>query len=262
MQHELETDLGHTIDLTIDRPPGPVTGAVVLMHGIFSSKSENGRFDRQVKLHTAQGRLTVRFDWQGHGGSSVTSQDATVLGDVADLDAVLKYAFQEVGSPVSVVASSFGAAIFLLWRQTMPRDWVVSRSLLLNPVTDFRDSFWAPSKGELKETFTEQNWREALDGGASQLTPTFVMSKSMALELLLLNPAPGLRVVGEPICVVHGTDDASVSFDTTARNCANAPNVTLVPVEGADHAFAPDWAEKATFAIIDDWFYGRRPPEG
>ena len=105
---------------------------VVLAHGIFSNKDERGRFIRQAKLHVKNGSKVIRFDSRGHGESPVPSKEVTVAGMIIDFQSVLGYAKSIATGSLFVVASSFGASVFLLYLQTLAKI-IPDRIVFLNP---------------------------------------------------------------------------------------------------------------------------------
>lgn len=245
---------GYAIPAIIEEPEGrPANGTVVMTHGIFSTKDENGRYPRQARIHHDQGRRTVRFDWQGHGDHPIDFELSSVAGNVDDLQTVFDYATVTWADPLYIVASSFGASIFLMHRM-LPDVHDVRRALLLNPVTDYRHTFYSAVGGELADHFGEQTWQQVWKNGRAELLPGKTMSRRLGIELLTETPYLGFTHLRIPTLVVHGTADASVSSEVTERNAGRSANVRFEAVEGADHAFAADWEERATFRLIRDWF--------
>src|SRR5262249_2801684 len=149
---------------------------------IFSDKEEDGRYPRQAAVHESDGRRTLRFDWQGHGQHPVPFVDASISGNVDDLQTVLDYvASKHQGQPIYVVASSFGASIFLLAQlySEMPH---VQRAALLNPVTDYDDTFYTHASGELASIFSVDAWEKVHTLGSVEVVLGKHLSRRMAVE--------------------------------------------------------------------------------
>lgn len=244
---------GYDIPGTLDLPAIPATGTTIMVHGIFSDRDEHGRYIRQAALHNAAGRRTIRFDWQGHGRHPVSFLESSIAGNVDDLQSVIDFCEREWGDDLSIVASSFGGAIFLLHQQT-PSRRNFSKVVLLNPVTDFRHTFYDHVGGELMEEFSAKNWEQVFSHGQVTLLPGKTMSRRLAVELLTLKPYLGFDNLESPTMVLHGSADTSVSSELTRINSARSKLVTFREIPGANHAFASPWEEKETFSLIRQWF--------
>ena len=84
---------GSEIPAVIHYPNDRSTNKIIILaHGIFSNKDENGRYLRQAELHVKHGGTVIRFDFRGHGDHSIPCTDVTVSGMILDFHSVLKYA--------------------------------------------------------------------------------------------------------------------------------------------------------------------------
>jgi pimeloyl-ACP methyl ester carboxylesterase len=253
---DIATVENYSIPATVGEPPiGPSRGVVVMAHGIFTDKTENGRYTRQAEIHHRLGYRTLSFDLQGHGDHPVSSANSTIAGNVSDFDSVLRFAQANMGPHVRVVASSFGGSIFLLHLMTR-RPVEFERVLLLNPVTDYTDTFLHPTKGELKDGFSSANWERLFSVGFMEPVPGFRLSRKFGIELLTLMPYFGFDFLDVPTLIVHGSKDESVSCEVTRSNSLRSSLAQFHVIEGADHAFAANWEERASFTAIERWFGG------
>lgn len=248
---EVPTPYGYQIPALVGDSGKDLTGTVIMAHGIFSSKDENGRYPRQAQLHQSNGRRTLRFDWQGHGDHPVPFAESTIAGNIDDLQSIIDYAARTWNDDLYIVASSFGGSIFLL-HAMLGRGKEFKKAVLLNPVTDYRSSFYIPSKGELQVEFSAAVWNEVFTAGRG--SDENLMSRRLAIELLTLEPFRGFDYLRTPTLVLHGTSDSSVSHDITKLNAERGAAITFRSVDGAEHAFAEPWAEEFTFNAIMDWF--------
>lgn len=146
-----------------------------------------------------------------------------------------------------------GSVYFLLHQQT-PSRRNFSKVVLLNPVTDFRHTFYDHVGGELMEEFSAKNWEQVFSHGQVTLLPGKTMSRRLAVELLTLKPYLGFDNLESPTMVLHGSADTSVSSELTRINSARSKLVTFREIPGANHAFASPWEEKETFSLIRQWF--------
>src|SRR5262249_40158917 len=179
--------------------------------------------------------------------------DASISGNVDDLQTVLDYvASKHQGQPIYVVASSFGASIFLLAQlySEMPH---VQRAALLNPVTDYDDTFYTHASGELASIFSVDAWEKVHTVGSVEVVLGKHLSRRMAVEFRTLRPYLGFERLRMRTLVLHGTADSSVSFSLTKMNAARGDKVKFVAIEGADHAFVTPAEERETFRLIREW---------
>ena len=112
---------------------------VILLHGIFSSRDESGRFVRQSQMHQSHGRRVIRYDARCHGASNAPRASIRVSDHVADLMTTSRWTRMH-SQRVFMVASSYGGGIALL-AHGVGLAGLIDRLVLLNPVVDFRSSF-------------------------------------------------------------------------------------------------------------------------
>jgi len=243
---------GYEIPAVVGGPP-EAKATVVMVHGILSDKEEDGRYPRQAAMHESDGRRTLRFDWQGHGQHPVPFIDASISGNIDDLQTVLDYVeskYQE--QPIYVVASSFGGSIFLL-AQLYSETPHVQRAALLNPVTDYDETFYTHASGELASIFSADTWKKVHTLGSVEVAPGKRLSRRTAVEFRTLRPYLGFERLQMQTLVLHGTADSSVSFSLTKTNASRGDKVKFVAIEGADHAFVTPAEERETFRLIREW---------
>ena len=118
MDTRLMTPDGHNI-AAIHKSRG-ASRVVLLCHGITAEKNEGGLYTSFAQALAEHGLDSFRFDFRGHGESSINSADASIAGMVIDLDTVLSR-LSEHYITVDIVAASFGASIVLLLAQHTPR---------------------------------------------------------------------------------------------------------------------------------------------
>src|ERR1017187_4161480 len=105
----IENPTGRQIPATYESAEG-AQHIIVLSHGIFVTRSENGRFDRLAPRLRELGIASVRPDLAGHGESRLSSRYTTVSAMALDLEDTLNWAADE-HQRVSVIASSFSGAL-------------------------------------------------------------------------------------------------------------------------------------------------------
>ena len=230
-------------------------GNVVLVHGIFSNKDEDGRFIRQAQLLSSNGFRVWRFDFRGHGNHPVRPRDLSISGMLIDLKSVLKYVSENHSQPISIVASSFGASITLLYLQT--QDAIsIKKLVLLNPVVEYKLTFLHPLKQQMRELFTSEKWLELKATGYICPLPDFCIPESLIIEMQLVRPFRTFDKLDIPTRVVHGSEDTAVSYELAMAYSLRSPNVDFQIIKGADHAFVEKKYESESFALILDWLKG------
>lgn len=235
-------------------------GVVILSHGIFSDRAEQGRFDRQVVMLNRIGFATLQYDFRGHGAHGTPMREVTVSGMVLDLQAAASWVRDSYPAVACHwVAASFGAAICLLYLQLM-QNATPQRIVFLNPVLDFRSTILprmaafteASATVDASEVGTDI-YLSALAGGL--LRPTFLV------ELQLLDPAISLRSLSSPARIIHGTGDRIVPYDVTRELAGPSTMVDFQTIPEADHGFTLPADEQTSFDLISEWLTNRNPTE-
>jgi pimeloyl-ACP methyl ester carboxylesterase len=208
---------------------------VILCHGIGGSLSESGLFDDFADAAQDARLSTIRFDFRSHGSSSGAPTDLSLSGEFEDLTTVARLVAPE-GSPIVPIGTSFGCYAAAHFAQARSREDVPAL-VLWNPVVRYQ------------RTFLEANneWSSAIVASGSDSLPpgvvarlpgsTAVISARLAREFETEDTAETIRKLRVPILLFHGTEDGKVPYEFSRELAADAPNVTLVPVDGAEHGF-------------------------
>ena len=229
-------------------------GVVILVHGIFSTKDERGRFIRQAKLHNEMDFDVIRFDFRGHGDHKIISEDITIGGMILDFHSVMKYAKSLNYKQIYVVASSFGASILLLYLQIKPNIYP-SRIVLLNPLLDYNLTFFNPILPYAKNFFNEEGYNELETTGYITLEEGFKMNINMINEMKLLQPYEIIKELNIPTRIIHGDKDSKLPYSITQEYSSLSNIIDFQTIHGADHAFKPEADEKKSFELIIEWLY-------
>ncbi len=227
-------------------------GTVLLAHGIFTNKSEFGRFDRQARVLAEDGLRSLRFDFRGHGEHRMPWIDVSIGGMVLDFLTCLEYLAALYDGPLYCVAASFGASVALLHQQTA-YPVKPERMVLLNPVVEYGSTFVRPLGPAMKEAFTEDKWSSLERLGYLEPLPGVQLSRQFATELMLLRPYEAFAGLSVPTRIIHGTADRRVSCEVTRSYARASSSVDFVEIAGADHAFIPPDQERTAFALTRDW---------
>ena len=188
---------------------------VVMSHGLFSEKDEDGRYARLSSLLNDIGLAMVRYDFRVHGEHEMPLRGVFVMGMVLDLQAASRWVHQNFpGSECWWLSSSFAGAVSLLTLQ-MRHAIAPARMALLNPVLDFKTTFLEPRSPMAAEVFSTGNWSRALRIGRLEVGPMIALGPEFRVDLMLLHPILALWSPVPPTRIVHGTADLTVPHDVT-----------------------------------------------
>ena len=246
----LETPLGRSIPYTRVLPDRPPTSVLLFLHGIFSERHEDGRFERLAALLAGQGHASYRFDYLGHGESDAPTTTFTVAGALTDLSLVITHVLEDSArGRFNVVATSFGGSLTLLhlMRSVPPKP---DRIVLLNPVADYVTTFLEPAVPDMKATFNASFLRKVWENGAAVAENGFELGLPLLVEFELLKPFQAFDTLTQPCLVVHGDADAAVSHDITRSYALRSPNVRFETIHGGTHSFVAPEAERLAFQLI------------
>jgi uncharacterized protein len=245
--------------LVAEPTAGTCRGTVLFAHGIFSEKSDFGRFERLAGKLNAIGLRTVRFDFRGHGEHALPLQQATIAGMLLDFTTMVEYVERTFGAPVFWIASSFGGSIALLYLQTPalplpPAPHLPTKIVFVNPVVDYASTFVTPERPIFQEAFSAEKWAVLDERGFIEPLEGRRLNRTFANELRSLRPYAAFERLAVPALILHGTNDGRVSHDTTRDYAQRSPQVEFASLAGADHNFIEQWAEDVAFARVLAWF--------
>jgi hypothetical protein len=212
---------------------------VIWMHGITVNKDEYLGFFREGAHYLAQeGFTSIRFDFRGHGESSGSSLDFSVVGQNLDVKAVIDYANEQIANTrarLHLVAASFGAPPAIFAGARYP-DTINSISLI-SPVLSYKRTFLEPETEWAAGIFTEEQFKALDERGKLLFDQDFWIHRQLVEEMRIVRPDVGLRELRQPVLVFHGDKDSMVPYDVTAQVCRGVGNVKLVTMFGVDHGF-------------------------
>ncbi len=226
--------------------------ACILAHGIFVTRSENGRFDRLAERLAMRGLASVRIDLSGHGASEIPSIQATVASMTDDIAYTHQY-LQELGvQDIDIVASSFSGALLSLLcaNKYSPRFATV---VFLNPVLDFKNVFTEAEMPEMADMFSAENISLAFKSGSFFPVPNFQMSRGFLTELMTIDVPRAYQEFLTQHLVIHGTADELVSYEHTRNIVRKNTRATWTAVNEAKHAFNTERAEAEAHRAVLDW---------
>ncbi len=249
---KIKTADGHSLSTILDSEKNRKSNTIALLvHGIFTDKYEKGRFDRLSNKLVMSGSDVLRFDFRGHGKSSVPSSQFSVLGSLNDYLTALDWCFEKYEN-INVVGSSFGGSVVLLERLLNSKK-KIQKIVLLNPVIDYQGTFTDAILDWGKEIFSEKNILEIMKVGKSKIVDDFIASKDFYIQLSVLFPYLAIEKINIPCLVFHGTKDDKVSISFAKKYFVDNVNVKLDIVDGAGHAFKEEVYENHVHNSTVDW---------
>jgi pimeloyl-ACP methyl ester carboxylesterase len=217
--------------LAFHRTAGAEPGAVFL--GGFRSDMTGTKATFLEAWARDRGRAFLRFDYTGHGTSSGDFVDGTI-GDWAD-DAAEALARLTEG-PQILVGSSMGGWIALLLARRMPER--IAGLVGIAAAPDFtEDSIWAGMDAATRARLCEQGRIDLpSDYHDGSFPITLRLIEDGRRHLVLREPLP----LPFPVRLLHGTADRDVDLSVALRLLAHAdaPDMRLAIVKGADHQFS------------------------
>lgn len=212
---------------------------VIWMHGIAVNKDEYLGFFRDGARFLVDYKVSsVRFDFRGHGDSSGSSMDFSVIGQNMDMKAVLQYVRKQSGlenPKVHLVAASFGAPPAIFAAARYPD--LVRTVCLISPVLSYFRTFLRPETEWASELFTARHLKVAEEGGKLYMDKDFCVGARLVEEMHVIRPDIALAELRQPVLVLHGNRDSMVPYDATVQACDGLRHVKLMTMNGVDHGF-------------------------
>lgn len=232
----------HTADgfeLSTIVTPGKRSDIVIWIHGISVDKDEYlGFFRDGANALSHEGYPSIRFDFRGHGASSGSSLDFSVVGQNLDVEAVIKFARDTYGSShlrLHLVGASFGAPPAVFAAERHPD--IIQTVCLVSPVLSYRRTFLRPETEWAKELFGEEQIQVLEHTGRLQLDSEFCIGRRLVEEMRIVRPDVTLRELRQSVLVFHGNCDSMVPYDATVETCRGLSQVRLVTMDGIDHGY-------------------------
>lgn len=246
----LKTPDGHRIRNRLIQRSGD--NLVILAHGIATEKNEAGIFSKFAERTLDDSFDSIRFDFRGHGQSSIRSVEATITGEVLDLMTVITWSKSQRYEKVHVVAASFGASITLL--ASMAFDLSMIRSFVFwNPVINYRNTFIQSTVEWGREFFDHESINELARRPYTRIPETkFKIGPRMTVEFLLMHPENAAYNMKAPFLVLHGERDSMVPKEDAHDFCVRAQRPEAYrEIPGVDHGF--ENAIDQVYSITSSW---------
>ncbi|MFC1570652.1 alpha/beta hydrolase [Candidatus Omnitrophota bacterium] len=229
-------------------PEGEAKGAVILAHGITGEKHEGGSYAKLAKLLAKEKIINLRFDFRGHGESSGNFTDMTIEGEINDLTAAVKFFSEKGYEKVSIIGTSFGAGIAVLYTDKHPSN-ILSLTLLC-PVLDYKRTFLEPETKNTQRWFTPHTISKAKETGVLKYGDSH-LGHAVLEEFSKYQLGEKFLKLSTPSLVVHGTEDDTVPHAVSSEYSKEHPRSKFLSVMGAGHSLED--FEKDVFPEIVKW---------
>lgn len=237
---------GLTLRGLLNKPEGNGKRPLVLMlHGFCACMDDgNGGLLQQLSERlTAEGMMTLRFDFNGHGRSDGTFRDMTTLNELEDAAVFLQYALErEDVSEVYLLGHSQGGVIAGMLAGCYHDR--VKKLVMLNPAASLKTD---AVKGTIMgTTYDPENIPEAvrLFHGAELGGMYFRIAQMLPLhEMAARFNGPAMAVIGGKDFVVQAEDIRR--YGEMMPDCRIAEYATL------DHGLGGEEREAALTDVID-----------
>src|SRR3989344_3671898 len=213
----------------------PTDKCIILCHGITVDKEEDGVFTNLAKELVGAGFNVFRFDFRGHGESEGNSVDMTIMREVKDLEAAVKFLQEKGYEKFGILGASFAGgavSIFNSRNQELVSALVLWNALIdynskINPVTEWGKKYWGkPAFDRVKKYgFTEVGSKK------------FKIGIGLMSELTHLKPWSAILRTSIPVLFVHGDMDTYIPVDDSVKYSSMMKNAKLKLIHGAEHGF-------------------------
>lgn len=253
---ELPSVDGISLDVTLHTGTNcPISGTVVLAHGITVDKDEGGMFLRLADGLARRGLTVIQFSFRGHGRSEGTQRGMTISGEMLDLQAIIEFAVRAHPERLSLVAASFGAVPVSLSLPYLGDQ--LQAMVLWNPVLDLCRTFVNPELPWGRQNFSHEQQRMLRSVGYLLVDDEFQMGRVLFDEMRLYRPVDCFIASAVPALVVHGDQDTYVSYDIARSAAAARRNCDFHTVRGSDHGFDTRDREDEAIRVTIDWLIRR-----
>lgn len=238
-----ENARGQRLSGVLHHPPDWSSGgpSVVICHGMLSSKDspKHTRFAHEL---SERGLLALRFDFAGRGESEGSMHDLTVTGEVQDLTAAVALLHERDAGPVSLVGSSLGGAVALIYTGKFGSiSSLVTLASVSRPAAIFSDLL---SYEEI------ESWRATGSHDFDEGSLGYGFYED-ALDQDVLAAAARITC---PALFIHGSWDEVVPPSSSRDLYAAASGRRrCIEIEGADHRFSDPAHLRQVLGLVLGW---------
>ncbi len=218
---------------------------VVFLGGFLSDMGGTKAVALEAHCRRA-GRAFLRFDYQGHGGSSGRFEDGTIGRWADDAIAVLD---ELTEGPQLLVGSSMGGWIMLL--AALARPGRVAALIGIAAAPDFTEVLmWNRYPPDVRAILESKGvYHQPSDYAEAPYPITLALIEDGRRHLLLERPI----AVHCPVWLIHGMQDADVPWEHAPMIAERllSQHVTVTLVKDGDHRLARNEDLERLFRIVD-----------
>jgi predicted alpha/beta-hydrolase family hydrolase len=235
---------GDRLSGVLHHPESDLRGAVILCHGMESSKN-SPKLVLMAEELARRGILALRFDFACAGASSGKLEELTCSGEAADLRAAYDVVAGRHSGKTAIFGSSLGGTVALMFAAREPS--IAALATLAAPVHPERFPARLLSKEQL------ERWRERgfiLFNGQR-------MNASLLHDLECIDIPSCARRVTCPTLILHGDADAVVPLEEAHElyNCLPMEKkLSILP--GGDHRLSDPQLMRRAVSEAIDWLTG------
>lgn len=240
---------GGTAPAWLIEPDGtPTTTWAIHIHGVRTTRITALR---TVPAADQLGMTSLVVSFRGDTEGPEVRNGASGLGTTEwpDVDAAIAYALEHGAERVFLFAWSMGASIALLLTERSPHREAIGGLVLVAPSTDWRTVIrYGAHKAHLP-AFLAAAAAGALAGRLSSR----IVGLVSPIDLDALDWTRGSRLQ-VPALVIHSDGDTEIPVVLSRKFAAANPHqVTLVEIDGAEHAWEYNLDPERFNAVIADW---------
>lgn len=219
---------------------GPVCGAVLVLHGFFSSTRVGpARLYVQIARRLQRHHVNVwRFDCYGVGDSDGDFADTSFRSELEDYTTLIKAMRAAEAAPVGLLGHSMGTSLAVMLAQ---KDTRIRRVVLISP-TLTRISW-------LRHLFSREQLAELRASGRT-VRKGIEINREFIEELQSERALKVAATLTEGSTIIYGTADEFYSRDSVRRT-ARALRSQVIEIDGADHNFLTPGSRDALLKCLE-----------
>lgn len=221
---------------------------VLWLHGITETKDEYlGFFKDGANFLATKGIDSFRFDFRGHGNSSGTSLDFSIVGQLLDVESAISYLISRYinkGPKIYVVGCSFGAPPAIYISRLYPE--IIKCIILVAPVLSYKKTFLEPETEWAKSIINNKTLKDMLRTKTLFINESFPISIRLIGEMIIIQPELAISEIKQDIIIIHGDADSMVPYDVSKSIAKLFPSIKLITFKGMDHGFIDATDEEGT----------------
>lgn len=208
------------------------------LHGITVNKDEYLDFFKDGAEYLANKDFdSLRIDFRGHGSSSGSSLDFSIVGQMLDVDCAMSFISKTYSRniPVYIVGCSFGAPPAIYTALNYPK--LVKGIVLISPVISYRRTFLEPETHWGKSIFNKKALSLLSTRKELRIDNDFHISPRLIEEMKIIRPDLALKDVKQSVTIIHGDADSMVPY-AAAKDVANEiVGIKFFSMSRMDHGF-------------------------